>query len=796
MALAAPGDAPTDWLPAAVPGTAAGTLRTAGRWSLDDDRDFDGMDAWWRLDFEASPGRAVLGFDGLATLAEVWLDGEHILDSRNMFRAGRVEVELTGSRHELRIRCRALTPELKQKRPRPRWRVPMLVEQQLRWFRTTLLGRTPGWSPPCAPVGPWQPVWIEQAPPRVDEPRISARLDGNTGVLRFTARVDTALDDARLVLTRGATRHATPLQRHGEQARAELRIEAPDRWWPHTHGEPALYDIAVEARKDNEDVRIDLGRAGFRDIVIDRQDGDFAVRVNGVMVFCRGACWTPLDPVTLRAPADAVNAAVRQMVDAGMNMLRVGGAMTYAADDLLNALDAHGVLLWHDLMFANMDYPEDDAFLADALNEVEEQLARLAPHPCLAVVCGNSEVEQQAAMAGAARELWAPALFHHHIPPLVAATGCAYLPSSAHDGAFPHAVNAGPTSYYGVGAYRRTLDDSRRCGLRFASECLALANVPADAALPGGAATRVHHPLWKRRAPRDLGAGWDFDDVRDHYTQRLFNVDVAALRASDHARHLALARATSAELMTHCFSEWRRAGSTTRGALVWFLRDLWQGAGWGVIDADGRPKSCWYALKRALAPRALLITDEGLNGLLIHIANDRPGTLEAQVSADLWRDGTIHCGHGEHALAVPAHTTVAVPATTLFDGFIDLSFAYRFGPPVADVVHARLAAGTETIAEAFFLPAGMPVREADVGLDARVEAVDAQTCRLHLESVRFAHSVSIDAPGWLPDDDAFHLAPGQQRTLTLHATATRRAGRVRGSVSALNSARAARFDLP
>ena len=80
-----------------------------------------------------------------------------------------------------------------------------------------------------------------------------------------------------------------------------------------------------------------------------------------------------------------------------------------------------------------------------------------------------------------------------------------------------------------------------------------------------------------------------------------------SLRASqpaftaDPERYLALSRVVPAELMAAVLSEWRRSGSTCRGALVWFLHDLWAGAGWGLIDAAGRPKAPYFALKRVLA---------------------------------------------------------------------------------------------------------------------------------------------------------------------------------------------------
>uniref|UniRef100_UPI001BB46A4F hypothetical protein n=1 Tax=Acinetobacter baumannii TaxID=470 RepID=UPI001BB46A4F len=69
-------------------------------------------------------------------------------------------------------------------------------------------------------------------------------------------------------------------------------------------------------------------------------------------------------------------------------------------------------MVWQELMFANMDYPEDAEFLASGQQEVHQQFQRWQGRPSLTVLCGNSEVEQQAAMFGATRDRWAPALFH------------------------------------------------------------------------------------------------------------------------------------------------------------------------------------------------------------------------------------------------------------------------------------------------------------------------------------------------------------------------------------------------
>src|SRR5688572_15797843 len=68
------------WMAAKVPNTVAACLRELGKWSLAAGaRRFDADDWWFRCRFDASAEarseeRIVLGFDGLASVAEIWLN--------------------------------------------------------------------------------------------------------------------------------------------------------------------------------------------------------------------------------------------------------------------------------------------------------------------------------------------------------------------------------------------------------------------------------------------------------------------------------------------------------------------------------------------------------------------------------------------------------------------------------------------------------------------------------------------------------------------------------------------------
>lgn len=774
----------------------AAALRSLGRWDLRSaPTRFDGSDWWYRLEFDTAAsddGDLVLGFDGLATACEVWLDGEAVLTSSSMFvRHSLRLVECREGRHELLLRFQSLDELLGRRRPRPRWRAPMVENQQLRWWRTTLLGRTPGWSPPAAIVGPWRDVWIGKvSEQKVSDIALEALLDDDVGVLSVSMRVHGPVPGTVTVRVYHGDEDYRAEVTAGAEGTVECRITIPNvrQWWPHTHGNPVLY--TVDAAIGNGDP-LHLGRVGFRSIQIDRQNGDFRVIVNGVDVFCRGSCWTPIDVVSLKASPEDYAAALGQVRDCGMNMVRVTGTMVYEAEAFFDVCDRLGILVWQDFMFANMDYPGQDAEFRQAVEaEVVQVLADVASRPSLAVLCGNSEVEQQAAMWGASRECWRPTLFHEFIPSLVArlAPRTLYWPSSTHGGAFPHDPAGGTCSYYGVGAYRRPINDARVSGPRFATECLALANVPEQNTLdtlPAVGGVRVHQPIWRNRSPRDLGAGWDFDDIRDHYVAALFGVDVASLRYADHERYLQLSRAASGEVMAQTFSAWRTVNSKCRGALVLFQRDLWPGAGWGLVDSAGQPKSAWYFLRRTLKPLGLVVTDEGSAGLTVHLINEGAVAVHGQLIVQLYRDGRSLVSTGKLEVELAPRSVTEVPAADAFEVWHDFNYSYRFGPAGHDAVVVQLIDlnGAE-LAQASYFPPGTTIAEVDTGeLDITVGRSDGAVV-LDMNSRRFLRCVSLEIEGLLPDENYFDLLPGRPKRVTLCGAAP--GGHLSGMVSALN----------
>jgi beta-mannosidase len=767
-----------NWIACDKGGTVAAALRSAGRWSLDNPPlRFDAKDWWFRLRFDVPPTARphALTFGGLAGLAEVWLNGEPLLTSNNMFISHWCATpRLSTTGNEIFIRFASLDAWLTQRRPRPRWRAPVVENQSLRWIRSTLLGRMPGWTPPAAPIGPWRSVClIECGPVELSDLRLCSHVEDGNGIVTLAMTVHQVSASAHFELERNGIVYRAKIM----DGQTTLIVPDVALWWPHTHGEPSLYQarIILHPRGGSEAIAVDLGAIGFRSINLNTSDGDFALRINNIPVFCRGACWMPLDVASLHSTPQACRAVLERVRDAGMNMLRITGNTVYEEDHFYDLCDELGILVWQDFMFANMDYPfEDHSFSASVRDEVVQQLKRWQARPSFAVLCGNSEVEQQAAMWGTPREHWAQSGFDHEIADL-AHTWCPdvpYWPSSAHGGAFPHQNNEGTTSYYGVGAYLRPLEDARFSGLRFASECLAFANVPPDSTIqrmPGGHGLRVHSPEWKARSPRDLGVGWDFDDVRDNYLHRLYRVDPLTLRSSDYERYLALSRAVSAEVMKSTFSEWRRGQSSCRGALVWYLSDLWPGAGWGVLDDLGVPKAAFHGIKQACAPVSIFISDEGTNGLEIYVVNEPNCEIAVKIEVALYREDGLLMHRNERSHVIAGRGMLTLNAVACLEGFVDLSYAYRFGPPEYELLVATLRdADDAQLSQAVYFPNGFSNRrERDIGLEANMTRDEDGILTVSLKTQQFAQSVNFDVPGFIAQDEYFHLVPGSERKVRL-----------------------------
>ncbi len=238
--------------------------------------------------FEAEPAagrarRSSLGLDGIATVAEVFLNGERLLESESMFAAHEVDVGAPAARRRQRAgdplpgagaaaggAAQAARPLAHQAGRR------RACASSARCCSAARRASRRG--PPA--VGPWRPVWLERR--RAARGRrasaLRPRLDGEDGVLVGAASRCAALDgaapaEAEVELSGPSGSHrgvAAAAERAGATSPARRRAARPRRRplvaaHPRRAGAargPADGAGAAAARST-----VDAGRVGFRELV-------------------------------------------------------------------------------------------------------------------------------------------------------------------------------------------------------------------------------------------------------------------------------------------------------------------------------------------------------------------------------------------------------------------------------------------------------------------------------------------------------------------------------------------------
>jgi len=783
---------------ALVPGTVAQAYADAGKWSVNDNYDFDAKDWWYEgtFKFSAAELSPILNFISLATLCDVWLNDKHILSSQNMFVSHQINVsEYLQDENKLVLCFRSLKNHLAERRSRPQWKTKLIEQQQLRWVRTTLLGRIPGWTPPVAPVGPYQPVFFAKNNLPTDLQLIPTVKD-DTGHVDFSCHIyhkqESTIEASLEVNSIKSSLTITKIK-NGHRISGKININNVIQWWPHTHGQAHLYTPELSISINNETKCYRLPDIGFKTIQIEQNNGHFNFIVNGQSIFCRGACWTINDIVSLVGNKHELEQALTLMQDAGANMIRIGGTMIYEQDYFYQLCDRLGIMVWQDFMFANMDYPINDTQFADSVDtEIRQTITRLKQHVCISLYCGNSEVEQQATMLGLSAEESKNTLFTEKIPTLCADIhpDIPYITSTPTGDILPFHTNKNVTHYYGVGAYRRPVTELRQHDVKFTPECLGFSNVPITKTrnqVLNGQLPVTHHPKWKERVPRDTGTGWDFEDVRDHYTNSLFNVDTTQLRCFDTEQYLKLSEVATGEIMSQVFSEWRSAHSQCSGGLVWFLKDFWPGAGWGIIDSSGQPKACYYYLKRCWQSINIAITNETLNGIDIHVNNETTQEFKGKLEISLLNKSSVTIASHSSNIELQANKTKTFNSDALLENFYDTTYSYRFGPAKHSVLVAQLKTDNDqVVGESFYFPnAETPHTDTHSVFNANAKQMDETTYELELSCNHFMYAVNIEVDGYTPSDNFFHLLPNTSKQIILKKT-NLNTKRFKGYVGAIN----------
>ena len=355
---------------------------------------------------------------------------------------------------------------------------------------------------------------------------------------------------------------------------------------------------------------------------LDEWGKTFTFVVNGVPVFAKGADWIPADSFPTRLTPERYERWIRDCAAANMNMLRVWGGGYYEDEAFYDLCDRYGILVWQDFMFACAAYPLDEPdFVENVRMEAEQAIRRLRHRACLALWCGNNEIEMLWGLWKRHKSLTAACerFFDQQLLEWVAKLDPdhSYWPSSPSSGRFLHKTNNdafGDTHLWQVWHGLKPFTYFRRRFTRFASE-FGLEALPALETIIGFAGTQdidLDSPVMKHHQRSNGGN----DKILYYLTDR-FRLPTSF---SD---LVYLTQIQQAEAIRIAVEHWRRNRPRCSGALYWQLNDCWPVTSWASVDYDGRWKALQYAARRFYAPLALSLEDDG-SQIRVFVANDHP----------------------------------------------------------------------------------------------------------------------------------------------------------------------------
>ena len=737
--------------------------------------------------------RVLLRCEGLDTLAAIRLNGRPVGSADNMFRTWEFDVKrfLRAGANRIEVRFASVLPRIAarmRKRYLHAWKRPGEIVGAA-YVRKEPCNFGWDWGPTLVTCGIWRDLGIvafdaariADVHVRQDhQRRARVGLDVEVAVQRasqqrLSAHVTVSYRN------RPVASAEAPIQ--GRTARVGLDVRNPRLWWPNGMGEQPLYEVTVDLVDSSGGV-VDTAtqRVGLRTLSLrrrkDRWGESFEFVANGVPFFAKGANWIPADAFAPRVTPEDYRRLLGDAVAANMNMIRAWGGGIYEADAFYDACDELGLCVWQDFMFACSTYPSfDKAWMRSVAAEAADNVRRLRHHACLALWCGNNELEQGLVGDGwtAGHMSWTDykRLFDVLLPNVVRRLdpGRDYWPCSPHsprgDRRNFNNPACGDAHLWTVWFSRKPFEWHNNCHHRFVSE-FGFQSFPEP--------KTVH----SYTLPADRGL---FSPVMRHH-QRFTNGNGNLLHflydwfrpAKDFDSTLWLSQILQGQCMKLAIERWRRSMPRCMGTLYWQLNDTWPVASWSSIDYRGRWKALHYFARRFFAPLLVSAAHE-LDSLRfdLHVTSDLPKATPATLT---W---TLTDVAGKVLVQV-ADEMVVRPRRSSFVETIDLSEAAgRIGWRKM-LLWLDLRAGGKTVSSdclSLQRPERLDLMDPDLAAGVRARADGSFDVKLSCQRPALWVWLELAGADARFSDNFFHLRPGAPATVRVHPSKALSAPRFR-----------------
>ncbi len=400
-------------IPASVPGCVALDLAKAGYlpedlfmgMNIKKTEDFETYEWWYEKTFEAPAERerVYLVFEGVDTLAEYYLNGKLIGESKNMLISHEFDISdyLADGKNKLTVHISSTAVAEHEAKT--------AIYSIMSWHRANEIAvrrapHTHGWDIMPRMILPsiWRDVRIEIRDKIYFSQVFFKTQEKSCEVLYEVGGRLSDIQDAEVRFFGNCSNSKFDISKNIGRVkcgRLPLNIQNPKSWWPYGYGEANVYDVTAAIYKNGELVHEEKHSFGLRSIVLDRtdttngKDGHFRFIINGKEIMCKGSNWVPLDAIHSR-DAERYDKALELVRDIGCNILRCWGGNVYEDHKFYDFCDRNGVMIWQDFTMACHLYPETEDFKTQLYEEAETIIKKLRNHPSIILWSGDNEIDE------------------------------------------------------------------------------------------------------------------------------------------------------------------------------------------------------------------------------------------------------------------------------------------------------------------------------------------------------------------------------------------------------------------
>ena len=602
---------------------------------------------------ELAQSHIELQFDGLDTYAKVFVNDSLVLMADNMFRSWKVDVKkyVRKGKNKLNIVFESSVRRGKEEAKKLSYTLPgdekvftRKAQYQYGW----------DWGPRFVTCGIWKDVklvcWSDARILNVKS--LQNSLSDSLAQLEFVCEIESEMnanvyldiensaeDNARQTTTKIAIKKGI------HSYNVSCTIKDPQLWWCNGLGFPTMYHFKIKLSYDSRFLDAKDLHIGLRTIEL-IQDKDsigksFYFKLNGVPVFMKGANCIPPDNFLPRVKKVHYETIIKNALDANMNMLRVWGGGVYADDAFYETCDKNGILVWQDFMFACSMYPGDDHFLNNVAEEVIDQTKRLRNHPCIALWCGNNEVDEGWKNWGWQKQYKYSVedsttiaqnnfvMFDHFIKDLVNIHdgSRAYWPSSPSIGwGHKESLQEGDSHYWGVWWGMEPFEMYEKKVGRFVSE-YGFQGMPS---LNTFEKMGVNYN-YSKNENLILNQNWltalDTLIINAHQKHPTGYKTINTYMERDYKipnkfeDYIYVSQLLQAKGMKIAIEAHRRAKPYCMGTLYWQMNDCWPVTSWSSVDYNNNRKASHYQIKRSYE-NVIISVEEKTDSCNIFVVSD------------------------------------------------------------------------------------------------------------------------------------------------------------------------------